>query len=124
VLTLADFGCGFSLAVTVASLIAFAVATVVLAVTDILHLAVAVGAPGTVAVTALVVALAAVVLAWGEGFALTAGGGATAARRAVTATATLAALTALGTLTTGAVAARVEAPRCGGGCSCPLHLIC
>ena len=100
---------------------------VVLAVTHILHLAVAVGASRPVAITAVVVALTAIVAAGRGSIALATGRSATATRSALAATAvstTLATLTALRALATGAVSARVEAPRCGGRCSCPLHLIC
>jgi hypothetical protein len=123
-LTLADFGGrSVGLAVTFAPLIAVAVATVVLAIAHILHLAVTVGAPRAITVTAVVVALAAVVLARREGLTVAARRRASATRRALAAS-TLAALTALRALTTGAVAARVEAPRCGRRRACPLHLIC
>lgn len=129
-LTLADLGWGISLAVTVAPLVAVAVATVVIAIAHVLHLAVAVGAPGPLTVAALVVALTAVVLAGREGLALAAGRSAAAAGRALTACSTLAAVTAVASLatltalTTGAVTTGVEAPRCGGRGSCPLHLVC
>lgn len=67
-LTLAGFGVGTSLAVALTPVVtltvtALTVATVVLAVTNVLHLAVTVWAPGPVAVTAVVVALTAIILA-------------------------------------------------------------
>ena len=91
------------------------VATVVLTVADILHLAVAVNrAPGPVAVAALVVALT--VLA-GRAATLAAGRDAATTGRTVTAgwdaavvTARAAVATVAAALTTGAVTAGVEAP--------------
>jgi hypothetical protein len=110
---------GASLAVAVAPVVT--VTTVILAVAYILHLAIAVGAPGAVAVAALgVFALSAVVLP-GRGLAVTARRRAATTRRAVTAAA-LTTLATLGALTTGTVAARVEAPRCRGRGACPLYL--
>jgi hypothetical protein len=100
-------------ALTVATL---AVATVILTVTDILHLAVTIdGAPGPVAVAAVIVALTAVVLAR-RATTVTARGGAAAARRSVTTrwdttvVARAAVATVAAALTTGAVTAGIEAP--------------
>jgi hypothetical protein len=124
-LTLADFGRSVGLTVTLAPVVALAVATVLLAITYVLHLAVTVGAPGPVTITArVVVALATVVLARRQGVTLAARRRATATGRALTGTTTLASLAALRALTTGAVAARVESPGCGRRGACPLHLIC
>jgi hypothetical protein len=124
-LTLADFDRGLSLTVALAPLVTLAVRAFFVAIAYILHLAVTVGAPWPVTVATLVVALAAIVLARREGLTLAAGRGASAARRALASTTPLTPLTtALGALTTGAVPARVEAPRCRGRRACPLHLIC
>ena len=100
-------------AFTVATL---AIATVILTITDILHLAVTIdGAPGPVAVAAVIIALTAVVLAR-RATTVTARGGAAAARRSVTTrwnttvVARAAVTTVAAALTTGAVTAGVEAP--------------
>jgi hypothetical protein len=123
-----SFGLSFGLAITFAPLVTLAVRAVLFAIAHILHLAVAVGAPRPVTVAALVVALAAVIFAGRESLTLATRGSASATGGAFAATATLASLaalsTALGALTTGAVPARVEAPRCRGRGACPLHLIC
>jgi hypothetical protein len=83
VLTLTDFGVRSSLAVTLAPVVtvtdaALTVATVVLTIAHILHLAIAVRAPRPVAITAVVIALTTVVLARRSG-AVPTRGGATAA---------------------------------------------
>lgn len=114
-LALGVSGTRLALAPVVALTVAALAVTVVVAVADILHLAVTVnGAPGPVAVAAVVVALA--VLA-GRAAAVTARGDAAAAGRTVAArgnTAVIAARAAVATvaaaLTTGAVTAGVEAP--------------
>jgi hypothetical protein len=99
----------------VAPVIALTVGAVLLTVADVLHLAVTVGAPRPLAVTAVVVALAAILTTGRRTIALTAGRSAATTRRALAATGTvttaLATLaTTLRALTTRAVAARVEAP--------------
>jgi hypothetical protein len=117
-IVLADLGRRVSLAVAVAPVVTLTVATVVIALADILHLAIAVRAPRPIAITAVIVALAAVVLARRESLTVATRGGAATTRGALAAST----IATLGTLTTRAVAARVEAPRCGGRGACPLDL--
>jgi hypothetical protein len=112
-LTLADLSSWLSLtfALGAAPLVTVPVATVILAIAHILHLAVTVRAPRPVTVaTCVVVALTAIVLAGREGVTLAARRCAAATRGALTAATTLATLTALRALTTGAVTSRVESP--------------
>jgi hypothetical protein len=123
-LTLADFGRRLGFAVTLAPLVTVTVAAVIITVADILHLAVAVGTPGAVAIAAVIVALTSVIFTGRKGFAVAARRGAATAGRALTTTTATATLAALRALATGAVAARIEAPGCRGRGACPLHLIC
>jgi hypothetical protein len=131
-LTFARFGGWLNLALTVASLLAIttvAVTTIVLTVTNVLHFTVAInGTPWPIAVTAVVVTLAAIVLARGSA-ALATWGSAAAAWRAHTTVGTLAAVgtvssvtATLRALTTGAVTSGIETPRRRWRCTCPLDL--
>lgn len=119
---------GFDVTLTTiftARLTALAIAAVLLTVANIFHLAVAIGAPGPVAVATVIVALAAIILAR-RAASVTAGGGATTTRRAATtisALATVAAVATVGALAAGAVTAGVESPGSRGRGAGPLKRI-
>jgi hypothetical protein len=130
-LTLAFFTVSTGLAVTLTPVIplAITVTTVVLTIAYILHFTVTVNrAPGPVTVAAVVVTLPTVILARGSTAVATRRGAATAGGAVATCRdATVTAITTVTTVTaavaTGAIAARVESPRCWRRSAGPLVLV-
>lgn len=109
---------GSAVAVTpVVTVTAVAIATIIFAITHILHLAVAIdGAPGSVAITAVVIAVATFIFARGSTTLATrrraaTPRGANTTVRTISAVGSVATVTAtLRTLTTGTVTTGVESP--------------